>query len=66
MKAGAEIHSQTLGRTRGTPQKRGRKDYRSQKGQGHVRTQPTESINQGQGSQGLVETEATITDPVWV
>lgn len=35
MEADAETHSQTLGGPWGIPWKRGRKDYRNQRGQGH-------------------------------
>jgi len=35
MRAYVETHIQTLDKARGTPWNRGRKDWRSQRGQGH-------------------------------
>jgi hypothetical protein len=46
MDADAETHNQTLGRTWGIPWKKGKKDRKSQRDQGHTR-KPIESTNLG-------------------
>jgi hypothetical protein len=48
--------------SQGNPTEKEGKDCRSWKGQGHHENiKPTR-----QGSEGITETEATVTDPVWV
>ena len=64
MGADAETHNQTLGEVKGTPQRRERGIAGARGVEDTRRTQPTEPTKQG--SWGLIETEATITDPVWV
>lgn len=56
-----ESHSQISGRAQETPRKKRRKETREVK---DTRTRPTESTKRG--SQALIETEVTITEPVRV
>jgi hypothetical protein len=47
MGADAETHSQMVGRDRGILWKRGRKDWRSQRDQGHHKNMPHRTNEQG-------------------
>lgn len=44
----------------------GRKDYRSQRGEGHQENSLTQSAKYKYGSYGLTKAELIITEPAWV